>query len=115
MGTVLERIGAISEAILPGRRKSVRSEVQVGASVISSRGDSAAVTINNVSTHGCNIKGEATWLRIGSCVGVSLDGGPPLQAIVRWLRDGSAGLEFLRPVPAGNAAWHELINSVSNM
>ena len=73
------------------------------------------MTINNVSPHGCNIKGDADWLRMGSFVGVSLGAGQPLQAIVRWLRDGSAGLEFLRPVPADNAPWQELINSISNM
>ena len=115
MGTVLERIEALGEAILPGRRKAARAIVQVGASITSVRGDSAAVTINNVSTHGCNIKGDAKWLRIGSCVGVSLEGSQPLQAIVRWLRDGSAGLEFLRPVSPQNTAWQELINSISNM
>lgn len=115
MGTVLESIGAIGEAIMPSRRKVVRSVVQVEARVTSSRGDTATVTINNVSPHGCNIKCDAAWLRMGSFVGVGLGGDQPLQAIVRWLRDGSAGLEFMRPVPSGNKPWHELINSISNM
>jgi hypothetical protein len=115
MGTVLAHIGALGEAIMPGRRKVARAIVQVEASVTSSRGDSAKMTINNVSTYGCNITGDAGWLKMGSFVGVALEGGQPLQAIVRWLRDDSAGLEFLRPVPAGNAAWHDVINSVSNM
>ena len=115
MGTVLGRIGALGETILPGRRKEVRTMVHAEASVASSHGDSAKMTIGNVSTHGCNIRGEAAWLRIGSFVGVSLEGGPPLKAIVRWVRDDSAGLEFMRPVPSGNTAWHELINSIANM
>jgi hypothetical protein len=119
MGTMLGRIEALSEAILPGRRKATRAVVQVEAKITSAQGNCATVTINNVSPHGCNIKGDMSWLRIGSFVSVSLEGGQPLQAplqaIVRWLRDGSAGLEFLRPVPSDNAPWHELINSISNM
>ena len=115
MGTVLAHIEAIGEAIMPSRRKAARSIVHVGASVTSAHGDSAKVTINNVSTHGCNVTGDADWMRMGSFVGVGLEGSQPLQAIVRWMRDGTAGLEFLRPVPADNAAWHELINSISNL
>ena len=119
MGTVLESIGALGEAIMPSRRKAVRAAVQVEARVTSSRSDKATVTINNVSPHGCNIRGDASWLRMGSFVGVSLASGQPqqapIQAIVRWLRDGSAGLEFMRPVPSDNKPWHELINSISKM
>ena len=100
MGTMLGRIEAFGDAILPGRRKASRAVVQVEAKITSAQDNCATVTINNVSPHGCNIKGDANWLRIGSFVGVSLEGGQPLQAIVRWLRDGSAGLEFLRPCQA---------------
>ena len=115
MATILARIGVIGEAVLPGRRKVRRSLVHVEARVTSSRGDRAAMTIGNVSMHGCNVRGDTVWLRIGSFVGVALDEGPPLQAIVRWVRDGSAGLEFMRPVAPGNRAWHDLINSMSDI
>ena len=114
MATILGRIGAISEAMLPGRRKAHRSSVHVEARVTSSRGDSAIMTIANASAHGCNIRGEAPWLRNGSFVGVSLEQTPMLLAIVRWVRDGSAGLEFMRPVAPGNKPWHDLINSKSD-
>ena len=115
MAKVLEHLGAIGGAILPARRKTSRTPVNVAAKVTSSRGDSASMTIGNVSTHGCNVRGEAGWLRMGGFVSVRLTDDQPLQAIVRWVRDGTAGLEFLRPVPVGHTEWHELINTISDM
>lgn len=116
MATMLARLEALGEAILPNRRKAPRTMVQVGAKVTSSHGQSTAMTIANISVHGCNIAGDAAWLRLGSFVTVSLNaGGEAMQAIVRWVRDGSAGLEFLRPVPPGHAEWHELISSIAEM
>ena len=115
MVTLLARIGAIGEAVLPARRKAHRALVQAQARITSSRGDSAEMTIGNVSTHGCNIRGEAAWLRLGSFVGVSLSDGPMLLGIIRWVRDGSAGLEFMRPVSPGNKPWNNLINSISDI
>ena len=114
MVRILARIGSIREAVLRGQRKVNRSRVHAKAVVTSSRGDSAAMTIANVSTHGCNIRGTANWLRIGSFVGVALEDKPMLLAIVRWVRDESAGLEFMRPVAPGNKPWHDLINSKSH-
>ena len=114
MVSIRARIGSIREAVLRGQRKVHRSRVHAKALVTSSRGDSAAMIIANVSTHGCNVRGDTTWLRIGSFVGVALDDKPMLHAIVRWSRDGSAGLEFMRPVAPGNKPWHDLINSKSD-
>lgn len=111
MLTLLARIEAIGDAVLPLRRKVHRSQVQIEARVTSSRGDSAMMTICNASSHGCNIRGEATWLRNGSVIGVTLDERPMLLGIIRWVRDGAAGLEFMRPVPHSNKWWHDLINS----
>ncbi len=115
MVRILAGIGAIREAMLRGQRKVHRSRVHANALVTSSRGDSAALTIANVSTHGCNVRGYAPWLRIGSFVGVALEDTPMLLAIVRWTREGTAGLEFMRPVTPGNKPWHDLINSKSNV
>jgi len=105
------RIGAIREAMMRGQRKVHRSRVHARALVTSSRGDSAAMIIANVSTHGCNVRGEAGWLRIGSFVGVALEDKPMLHAIVRWSREDAAGLEFMRPISPGNKPWNDLINS----
>ena len=115
MLTIRTRIGAIREAVLRGQRKVRRNRVHAQALVTSSRGDSAAMIIANVSTHGCNVRGNAAWLRIGSFVGVALESTPMLLAIVRWAREDAAGLEFMRPVTPGNKPWHDLINSNSNI
>ena len=104
-----------AEADRANRRRAPRAIVDVEAMVISSRGESALMSIGNVSLHGCNIRGDAAWLRIGSFVGVGLGREKPLQAIVRWLRDSSAGLEFMRPIPADNAAWQDLISSIDEL
>ncbi len=115
MATVMDKLGALGDAILPNRRRSPRGIVEVAAQVVSSRGERAGMTIANISVHGCSIAGNAPWLRLGGFVSVDLRGGQSMQGIVRWLRDGTAGLEFLRPVPAGHGDWHELINSIAEM
>ena len=112
LGTLPAKNGAIDETALPKRRGAERASVHIEAKITSSCGETATMMIDNVSTHGCNIGGVTDWLRIGSFVGVGLAQEQPLQAIVRWVRDGSAGLEFMRPVPRDNATWHELINSI---
>ena len=115
MATSLDKFAAPGEDLVANRRKAPRAIVRVQATVVSSRGDSAAMTIANVSIHGCNINGAADWLRLGSFVAVELGASEAMNAIVRWVRGGSAGLEFLRPLPAGHAGWHELIDSIAEM
>ena len=115
MATHLARIGDPDGAMQSNRRRSARAIVDVEATVVSSRGDSAAMTIANVSIHGCNINGAADWLRLGGFVAVELNAGGVMNAIVRWVRGESAGLEFLRSVPAGHAGWHELIESIDDL
>ena len=97
------------------RRRARRLLVEMPASVRSSRGDEAEMTIANISVHGCNITGPAPWLRLGGFVTVSLDSGEEMTGIVRWVRGDSAGLEFMRSVPAGHAGWHELIDSIAEI
>lgn len=97
------------------RRRAPRAMVALEAEVRSSRGERASMTIANISVHGCNINGDADWLRLGSFVTVEHQAGEALSAIVRWVRGNSAGLEFLRPVPAGHAAWHNLIDLIADM
>lgn len=115
MVSMLARIDAPGEAMLPDQRRAPRAIVAVEAEVRSSRGERASMTIANISVHGCNINGEADWLRLGLFVTVEHNAGEALSAIVRWVRGASAGLEFLRPVPAGHAAWHDLIDSIADM
>lgn len=115
MASNLAEIGGPDAAMPANRRRSPRAIVEVEATVISSRGESANMTIANVSIHGCNINGAADWLRLGGFVAVQLNEGEPMNAIVRWVRAESAGLEFLRSVPAGHAVWHQLIDLIADM
>lgn len=103
------------EAMQADRRRAPRAVVAAEALVTSSRGESAAMTIGNISVNGCNITGEAAWLRLGGFVTLELAEGESMSAIVRWVRGESAGLEFLRPVPPEHASWHALIDLIAEM
>ncbi len=76
-----------------------------GRSVIikSSHGDRAKAVIRDVSIYGCNLVGDAPWIRVGSFVAIVLSPERSIQAIVRWSRGGSSGVEFLRPIPDAEA------------
>jgi hypothetical protein len=93
------------------RRKVSRRPASAAARVRSGSGDEAQGAISDLSAHGCCIRCEAGWLRLGAFVSIGIGGEAPLQAIVRWVRGGLCGLEFLRPIPAARAEWHELIDS----
>lgn len=93
------------------RRKAERYRAEVPAMLLSSLSERADVHLADVSTHGCNIRGEAGWLRAGAFVSIALADEPPLRAIVRWVRDGKAGMEFILPVPPVRREWQDLIDS----
>ncbi|MFA7588443.1 MAG: PilZ domain-containing protein [Novosphingobium sp.] len=95
----------------PLRRAIARSPVDV--SVIVTRGDGSRIAgrLTDVSLHGCNIQTTAASLRLGVFIAIALDIERPVQAIVRWTRGDSAGVEFLRPIPADLRLWHALIDS----
>jgi hypothetical protein len=107
----LARLNATQAASRPERRKVSRYPAEVTAMLYSSHGDEASVLLADVSTHGCNVKGEVAWLRTGSFVSIGLGNEPPLRAIVRWIRDGAAGMEFLWPVSSAQGEWHALMQS----
>ena len=48
------------------------------------------------------------WLRSGSFVSIKLEEDPLLQGIVRWVRNGAAGVEFIHPFSADHVEWHAL-------
>jgi hypothetical protein len=93
------------------RRRVVRSPAEVEALLLSSHGDEASVRLADVSSHGCNVRGEVPWLRPGSFVSIGFGDAPELRAIVRWMREGAAGMEFLQPIPPERTEWHALIDS----
>lgn len=82
---------------------------QIVARLSSMDGETVRVTIGDLSAHGCSVRCVADWLRTGRFISVGMDEGPPLRAVVRWVRDNLAGLEFRRPMSAGRSEWHEMI------
>jgi PilZ domain len=101
----------LSKAAPATRRREPRFSTWHDARLENAHGDSATVLLAEVSLHGCRIRADQPWLRTGAFVAISLAEGPGLQAIVRWVRDGAAGMEFLRPIPDHCSQWHELMDA----
>ena len=114
MPIVRFRLSAPRKAIFPNRRRATRAVVQIEAAVTSAHGRAAQMGIGDISTHGCYLNSEEEWLRTGGFLAITLEGGSTLEGVVRWVRHGKAGVEFLRPVPSACAEWHELIETFSN-
>jgi PilZ domain len=71
--------------------------------VKSSHGDRSKANIHDVSVFGCSIDCDAVWLRSGMFVSLMLSPEWSIQAVVRWVRDNRAGIEFLRPISDAEA------------
>ena len=87
----------------PLTRKASRRPARGEVAVRSSHGDRTQAGLHDFSAFGCNIISDAAWLRLGSFVTLTLSEDISTQAIVRWVRDGSCGVEFLRPLPYADA------------
>ncbi|MDP3907292.1 PilZ domain-containing protein [Novosphingobium sp.] len=84
-------------------RRASRRPARGTVAVRSSHGDRTRAELHDFSAFGCNIVSDATWLRIGSFITLTLSEDSTTQAIVRWVRSGSCGVEFLRPLPYADA------------
>ena len=83
------------------RRRTQRIARQSADSVVSvtaSSGEQTNAAVRNVSIHGCNLQSDEAWLRLGRFITIALSAERAVQGIVRWVRDGSTGVEFLRPI-----------------
>ena len=87
----------------PMTRKATRRKVQAMVVVRSSQGERATARLRDFTIFGCNIVCEAAWLRVGGFISVRLNSELTVQAIVRWIRGTSSGIEFLRPLPYDTA------------
>ena len=94
---------------IPNRREITRFLVKALVEVANASGTKAAMSVEDLSSHGCSIKGEVDWLRLGMILSIVLENGPPVQAITRWVRGGKAGVEFFRPLNAAQADWQALM------
>jgi len=73
-------------------------------------GTNREMQLGDLSTHGCRVDGEVEGFRVGRFVSVGLDETSMLQAVVRWVRNNAAGMEFLRPIPPERTEWHDLMD-----
>ena len=108
----LENIPDIDESkAARNRRREPRFATWFDAHLDNGRGDRAQGPLAGGSLHGCRIQSDETWIRVGGFVSIRIERGASLQAIVRWARDGAAGMEFLRPIPDECAEWHDLMDA----
>jgi hypothetical protein len=108
----LENIPEIDETkVGANRRREPRYATWFDAQIENARGDSARIQLAEVSLHGCRISADQPWLRVGGFISISIDQGAKLQAIVRWVRDGAAGMEFLHAIPPECSEWHDLMDA----
>ncbi len=91
------------------RRKAVRRAVDTQVRVSNSAEERCDARISDLSLHGCNVKCEAVWLRIGAFISIELGEDRPVEGIVRWVRDDSCGVEFLHPLSHDLEDWQTLI------
>ena len=94
---------------IPSRREVTRYLVKAAVEVANTSGTKAAMRVEDLSSHGCSIKGEVDWLRLGMILSIVLEHEPPVQAITRWVRGGKAGVEFFRPLNTAQADWQALL------
>lgn len=93
----------LPESARPLTRKAARRPAHGVVVVRSSHGDRTTARLADFSAFGCNIITDAAWLRIGGFIALRLSDEVTVQAIVRWIRNGSCGVEFLRPLPHDDA------------
>ena len=112
MNAPIARLKSEEPLQAPERRREPRYTATGHDAIIrSSKGNTESAQPADLSLHGCSVRSSADWLRNGSFVTIGLDDESMLQAIVRWVRDGSAGMEFLRPIPPERVEWHSLLDS----
>jgi len=98
-----------TEPFVERRRGTRRRAAANRVSILSLNGEEVTVDLADVSLYGCAIRSDAEWLRVGGFISIGIGGKPWVQAIVRWIRNGQAGMEFIRPLPAERSEWHALI------
>lgn len=97
-----------SRTLRPQTRRVARQLAQARIAIRSNHGDSGDATLRDVSVFGCALDSNANWLRSGMFIALILSESWSIQALVRWVRDGRAGVEFLRSISTDQA------NEISN-
>jgi hypothetical protein len=95
------------------RRREPRFNAVSDVTITNMIGKTSSSLLIDISRHGACIRCDAAWLRPGSFVKIAIANDDELDAIVRWVRDGSAGMEFLNPVPADREAWLAMMDAAN--
>lgn len=109
MATAIARLVQPQETVRVVQRATSRLAVQRRGQISSAQGETAPVMIGETSLHGCCVQCASGWLRPGRFVSIGIEDSAPLQAVVRWVREDRAGLDFLQAVPAHRDHWQALI------
>lgn len=111
MNVPLMRLPPQIDAPAVERRREHRHNAATGATLQFASGSRIAVELADVSLHGCCVRGGEGRLQQGRILSVGLGDHPMLDGIVRWVRQDTAGMEFLRPIPVERFEWHELMET----
>jgi len=87
-----------TEQARPNTRRATRRIAEAVATIRSSQGGRSRARLRDVSVFGCSLAIDADWLRSGMFISMELSQDWTVQAVVRWIRDGICGVEFLRPI-----------------
>jgi len=91
-------------------RRAARTRASIAVTIASAQGPETAVMIRDISTHGCSLGPCADWMKPGGFVCLRPSGEAAVTGIVRWIRDGAAGIEFVRPLAPGGGGLAGLID-----
>ena len=79
------------------QRRYARYQVRIGAGMFEAERPTSAITVVDMSTHGCGIETRAT-LEVGARVWLKLPGLQSWSSRVIWAADDRAGLSFDQPL-----------------
>lgn len=81
-----------------GRRELPRHSTWIPGELRTGRGTPYPVEVVDLSESGCRINERSAWLKAPSEVTIRIGALESLDATIRWVCDGQAGLEFRRPI-----------------
>ncbi len=90
-------------------RRVARTRASIDVTIASAQGPEMTVIIRDISAYGCSIGPSADWMKPGGFVSLRPRGEAGVTGIVRWIRDGAAGIEFVRPLSLGGGGLAGLI------
>ncbi|MEZ5744845.1 MAG: PilZ domain-containing protein [Sphingomonadaceae bacterium] len=111
MKSALARFDPTTASDTAERRREKRHKAKYTAILQDSSGDRSEVQLLDVSTSGCNIRGDLDRFRPGSFVSIGIGENVLLGAIIRWVRGEEAGMEFLRAIPAEREEWFAIMDA----